>query len=223
MFKSNMTVGEIVARLPQAAELFQTLGVDYCCGGNRKLSDALSEKGLEETPTLARLEALAESARPQPVQDFTAITPSELCDYIVNTHHAYLRQSLPQIGNLVQAVLRAHGAAHPELFKVGSVFGALRGDLEQHILHEELVLFPALTFGEEQTAAAQLAPDIIHEHEGAGALLAELRSITQDYTVPSDACPSYALLYKMLPELEHDLHQHIHHENNILLKQYDIR
>ena len=36
------------------------------------------------------------------------------------------------------------------------------------------------------------------------------------FGVPADGCASYRTLYTGLEELESDLHQHIHLENNIL-------
>jgi regulator of cell morphogenesis and NO signaling len=47
-------------------------------------------------------------------------------------------------------------------------------------------------------------------------LLAELSRLSGRYQAPADACPSYKALYHGLEEFEHDLHQHVHLENNIL-------
>jgi regulator of cell morphogenesis and NO signaling len=55
-----------------------------------------------------------------------------------------------------------------------------------------------------------------HEHEDAGAALAALRSLTNGYTPPPEACPTWKALYAGLEALERDLHLHIHLENNIL-------
>ena len=54
------------------------------------------------------------------------------------------------------------------------------------------------------------------EHETAGDILKTMSSVTNDYRVPDDACNSFRWLYVKLKELENDLHQHIHLENNIL-------
>jgi len=54
------------------------------------------------------------------------------------------------------------------------------------------------------------------EHDSAGEKLREMRRITSDYSIPEDACISYATLFRELMEFEQDLHQHIHLENNIL-------
>ena len=57
------------------------------------------------------------------------------------------------------------------------------------------------------------------EHDSAGDVLKELRKITDDFEVPEDGCNTYLLTFKLLEELESDLFQHIHLENNILFKR----
>ena len=54
------------------------------------------------------------------------------------------------------------------------------------------------------------------EHEAAGTLLAEIKELSNDFTPPPDACPTYHAFFDGLKEFEQDLHQHIHLENNIL-------
>jgi regulator of cell morphogenesis and NO signaling len=156
--------------------------------------------------------------------NFTEMSPSVLTNYIEDTHHSYLRQTLPDIAELLATILRVHGKNHKELFEVYRLFGALKSDLEQHLLKEETMLFPELGEQErKQDEILALATDIIKEHEAAGEILSELRRITTDYSVPADACGTFQRTYVMLEELEKDLHQHIHLENNILLKEYDKR
>ena len=52
------------------------------------------------------------------------------------------------------------------------------------------------------------------EHAVAGAW--KIRTLSNDYALPDDACASYSLLFKMLNDFEEDLHIHVHLENNIL-------
>lgn len=217
---SNTTVGEIAASKPEALTVFQELGVDYCCGGKRPLIEALHEKRTSVDRFLALVDA-REAARKANAgrTDFTAMSSAVLSAYIEDTHHEYLRKALPEIGELLLRVLKAHGANHRELYDVYSLYGRLRADLEQHLVKEETLLFPALVQGGETAGeAARLASEIVSEHEAAGELLRALREATNDYTVPDDACPTYQKAYRELPKLERDLHQHIHLENNILLK-----
>ncbi|HBH11676.1 MAG TPA: hypothetical protein DDX29_00930 [Clostridiales bacterium] len=50
-------------------------------------------------------------------------------------------------------------------------------------------------------------------------MLRKIRKASNKYTVPEDGCDTYRQAYKMLEELQNDLHQHVHLENNILLNQ----
>ena len=50
----------------------------------------------------------------------------------------------------------------------------------------------------------------------AGGPLEQLRELTDGYTPPDWACNTFRALLDALHELELELHQHIHKENNIL-------
>ena len=54
------------------------------------------------------------------------------------------------------------------------------------------------------------------EHESAGNLLAEIKSLTNNYAPPADACNTFKVYFQELKEFEEDLHKHVHLENNIL-------
>jgi regulator of cell morphogenesis and NO signaling len=97
-----------------------------------------------------------------------------------------------------------------------------------HMIKEEMVLFPYIIRMEEAViqrepvlpppfgSVANPVAAMEHEHESAGEALRALRSATNAYSAPADACVSYQTLYRALAGFEEDLHQHIHLENNIL-------
>jgi regulator of cell morphogenesis and NO signaling len=221
----NITIGGIVAELPKASIIFYNYGIDFCCGGHRKLSDVVKEQGIDEALVVGELE-IAQSERTKGYlnQNFTDMSVEVLTDYIEDTHHAYLRSVLPDIAELLGTILRVHGKNHRELFEVYRLYGSLKSDLEQHLLKEETLLFPAMEQADSSHAEIlAYATDIIKEHEAAGKVLTDLRSVTNNYSLPQDACNTFRRAYEMLIKLEADLHQHIHLENNILLKEYDFR
>lgn len=221
------TVGAVVANLPEAAGVFDAFHIDFCCGGNRPLLDVVNQQDIDKGALADALEK-ARGQRSGTYKGmghrFTEMEPTVLSTYIEDTHHSYLRSALPELLDLLNTVLRAHGKNHRELFMVYSLFSRLKGDLEQHLLKEEALLFPAFAdqVGNTQEIST-LSAEIISEHEAAGVILSELRRVTKNYRLPEDACPSYKKAYKLLVELENDLHQHIHLENNILLRDYDTR
>lgn len=223
MRNEKTTVGELAATSPAAIVVYKQLGIDFCCGGNRPLQQALEEKRVttEQFDTLLREVQAERGAHGQ--ADFRDMSAKDLSSYIEDTHHTYLRRALPETAEYLGATLKAHGRNHRELFEVYRLFGQLKTDLEQHLVKEENLLFPSVAERDVTEDTRSLAQEIIREHEAAGEILASLHKVTNDFAVPEDACPTYARAYELLHELEDDLHQHIHLENNILLKDYDVR
>lgn len=230
MSKYNMSwrIGDIVAELPAASEVFKQYRIDFCCGGNRPLSEAVKELKLNESELLEQLDKAYEEAEKSKAQhDFPNMSRSDLIDYIVNTHHVFVKRILPELSELTTKILRVHGLKHEELYKVHKLFHNLKTELDAHLIKEEELLFPLIK-SYDQNPSKELLDKIISvmnetetEHEGAGDILKELRRITEDYTVPQDVCNTFLMTYEKLQELEADLFQHIHLENNILFRQLD--
>lgn len=218
----DQTIGQTVARLPAAAELFKANRIDFCCGGDRLLGAVLREQNIPDEAIYPRLDELAENLRQTADQkNFTTMATDELTNYIEASHHAYMHEALPQISEILAVVLKAHGRSHPDLFKLHGLYGQLRTDLEQHLIKEETLLFPMLDEADpaDSAAIAALTLEIKNEHEAAGKLLKAMRLIAADYIAPPDACPTYQRLLDGLAEMEGDLFQHIHLENNILFNK----
>jgi regulator of cell morphogenesis and NO signaling len=218
-------IGDIVARFPKAGDIFKHYNVDFCCGGNRPLAEAISEQKLNASEVLGQLNAAyanMQAASEQQDRDWQQAAYGEFIDHVVHTHHGYLHRELPKIRELTTKILRVHGGNHRELAKVHKLFHLLKMDLEEHLIKEEEQLFPAIKAYEQQPSSAQLqnAAELIEEleseHTAAGDILKEMRQITDQYRVPDDGCPTYRLTYDKLQELEADLFQHIHLENNIM-------
>ena len=220
------TVGEMAAKDLRKAEVFKKFGIDFCCGGKKTLKQACEEKGLDLVLLEEALNNTTNTAGP--AMDFNRWQPDFLVDYIFNQHHQYYYNEAPVISDLLSKVLSRHGNQHPELQEINSLFIQLTGELNVHFLKEEKIVFPfikALMQGNStgdlsvlNAHASLKAPIQIMEsdHEAAGEVLAEIQKITTNYTPPADACNSFQFLYFKLKELDEDLHQHIHLENNIL-------
>lgn len=223
-FTSADTVGEIVARMPRASEVFKRHGVDFCCGGHKPLAEAVVLANASEIQVLTELEEAYNEmqANKELHRDWKTAPLRELVDHIVDTHHTYLQRVLPELSQVTTTVLRAHGANHSELARVHKLFHTLKMELEQHLITEEEVLFPLIykyadTGSKEHLErAVTTIQQLEDEHETAGGVLKELRQITEQYKVPGDACGTYETMLYRLQELEADIFQHIHLENNIL-------
>ncbi|MBV1757032.1 MAG: iron-sulfur cluster repair di-iron protein [Dethiosulfatibacter sp.] len=220
----NITVGDVAVLIPNATEVFAKYDIDFCCGGNRILADVIKESGLNENQVFEELEELLAKRRVELEaigDDFAAMKSAELSLYIENTHHTYLKETLPVISDLLNQILKVHGKNHNELYDIHKNFGLLKTDLDQHLIKEETILFPLLREGTNKAEISRYINEILQEHEVVGDALRKIRKASNKYTVPEDGCDTYRQTYKMLEELQNDLHQHVHLENNILLNQFD--
>lgn len=226
MKATDKTVREFALENPSATRIFEQLGIDYCCGGQKPLDEACNAAHVKLDDVLARLEAATQSA--QSDIGWQSKPLSALITHIVHTHHAFVRSESPRILSLLDKVGSKHGANHPELHQVHEVFEGLATELDSHLMKEEQILFPYIVQAEASATSGAPAPHscfgtvqnpirmMMFEHDNAGGALREMRQLTNDYTVPADACVSYQTLYDAIKGLEADLHQHIHLENNIL-------
>lgn len=217
-------IGEVVARFPGASNIFKEYKIDFCCGGNRSLALVVEQQKLNEEEVLSKLNEAYEAAQKlrQDQRNWQEASSSEIIEFVVNTHHAYLVKELPLLSEFVTKIMRVHGPNHPELGQLHRLFHSLKLELEQHLVKEEEILFPLVreyeanpTEENRATAFAKLN-ELENEHEQAGDLLKEMRAITNDYTLPEGACRTYTLTFHKLAELESDMFEHIHLENNIL-------
>jgi|SRR5579864_4029374 len=217
-------VGQLVSDHVSRALVFERLGIDFCCGGKMPLAQVCAERGLDVNRVLRELEASDALETETERVDWSSATMTELVDHIVTKHHAYLRAELPRLETLSQKVAQVHGKQHPELLELNDTFCNLKSELDNHMLKEERVLFPYIKCLETGVPdgnfhCGSISTPItvmIYEHEAVGANLERMRALTNGYQAPADACTSYQALLAGLGDLEADLHQHVHKENNIL-------
>jgi regulator of cell morphogenesis and NO signaling len=227
MATPQTTVRDIALKQPASIRVFERFGIDYCCGGRKPLTEACEEHSIELETVLDAIEEATASAG-EPPRNW-ALEPLEtICNHIVTTHHAYVRAELPRLEVLAQKVVSRHGNARPELEQIQQLIQSLGPDLLQHLAKEEMVLFPYITNLERNLASCGPHPlgcfgavrnpirMMIAEHDAAGQTIAQIRLLSNGFTPPDWACPTYRGFYQTLAEFEKDLHQHVHLENNIL-------
>jgi regulator of cell morphogenesis and NO signaling len=217
-------VGELVARRPALSRYFEQQGIDYCCGGKKTLREVCQEKGLDSRLLLDQLEDAASAPLQQPMVDAAAMTLTDLADHIEQTHHAYLRREFERLDRMTNKVANAHGANDPRLHRVRDTFLALVDELSCHMLKEEQILFPLIRRMERSDgpiafhcgSIANPIRQMEMEHQDAGDALAKLRELTDNYAPPDWACNTYRAMLDALAQLELDMHQHVHKEDNVL-------
>lgn len=227
LISADRTIGDFVAEDYRNAAVFEKHGIDFCCGGKVTLSAACREKGIDPGVILREIEA-ARGTTLDRSHNYAAWDLPFLADYIINVHHAYLWENLPQIAAYAHKVARVHGANHPEVIEIASIFDRIAADMDNHLREEEEVLFPTIKKVEMMVIRGDM-PDakdletirvslerLIREHDEVGKSVHTIRHLSNNYALPSDACTTFMITYQKLKEFEDDLHKHVHLENNIL-------
>ncbi len=224
---SQKNIGEFVAEDYRTAAVFEKYGIDFCCGGQTTLAAACREKGLDPGAVQQEIDA-AKSEPLKRSENYTAWELTFLADYIVNTHHVYLNEEMGPIAAYARKIAEVHGANHPEVIEIATIFDKIAADMAGHLREEEEVLFPAIRRVDaagkagtppaaEDCAAIEASLEKLgREHEVIGDAVHEIRHLAKDYAIPEDVCNTFAVTYQKLREFEDDLHKHVHLENNIL-------
>ncbi|MCL5262641.1 MAG: iron-sulfur cluster repair di-iron protein [Acidobacteria bacterium] len=227
MATPETTVRDIAIEHPASIRVFEKYGIDYCCGGRRPLAQVCEERSLQIEEVLAAIENAAGQQQPTG-PDWMSFQLGAICDHIVRTHHAYIRNELPRLQFLAKKVVARHGDDRLELPQIQQLVEAVGSDLISHLAKEEMMLFPYITNLERNLATCGPTSFgcsgsvrnpirvMMAEHDIAGDIMARIRTLSSDYTPPEGACPTYRGFYLSLAEFEKDLHQHVHLENNIL-------
>ncbi|NUM32831.1 MAG: iron-sulfur cluster repair di-iron protein [Bacteroidetes bacterium] len=222
------TLGQIAAKDLRKALVFKKYGIDFCCGGKKTVKEACAEKGLDITQIEKELQETEKTSANSNNLPFNDWSIDFLSDYIVNTHHTYVRKNLPELVFYSNKVSRVHGDRHPELLRINQCVEEINAELNSHMQKEEIVLFPYIKqLVNSKNTNQPLEPShfgtvkgpinmMEMEHEFVGKHYEEIKKLTVNYSLPADACMSYSMLYRLLQEFENDLNIHIHLENNIL-------
>jgi regulator of cell morphogenesis and NO signaling len=221
----TMTIGDIVGHDLRTAAVFAHYGIDFCCGGRRSLDDACKAKGVDSSDVLRDLVALEATDN---AEDMTSWGVDALVEYIVTRHHAYVKRQVPAITLMLETLVAAHGERYPALPRMVTTFASLSSELIHHLEKEERILFPYIQsmarqprdgsrglptpFGTVRNPIRMMEDD----HQQAAAELWMLRVLSNGFTVPEDGCVTWRACFSELAAFEHDLHQHVHLENNVL-------
>ncbi|MCI5850885.1 MAG: iron-sulfur cluster repair di-iron protein [Sutterellaceae bacterium] len=224
---SLRTAGSVAAENSAFARVLEDHGVDFCCHGDDPFPAACRKAGADPDEIAKELER----AKDSPVRggvDFAAWPTDLLCDYVLKIHHRGIRVRGPRINALLEKVIAAHGARHPELLEVRNLWSEIWDAVQMHLMKEERMLYPyiyELCDAEMSGRKAEpfhcgtvASPISVMEAEHAeeGERHARIEELTHGYATPDDGCASYALLMKELRDFRDAQHEHIHLENNLI-------
>lgn len=221
-------IGKLVAENYRYATVFKTVGIDFCCNGNRTIEDACTKSNIDIDELLINLEDAAAQGGSGGEIDYRTWPLDLLADYISKTHHRYVESKITEITPYLNKVMRVHGENHPELIEIGELFFQSAQELTSHMSKEEGILFPHIRNMVEAQISNSPLPEtsfgdvknpievMYMEHDNEGERFRQIAELSNNYTPPADACGTYRVTFSLIEEFENDLHKHIHLENNIL-------
>lgn len=220
---------DIVKRYYRTAMVFKKYDIPYCCGGKWPLRLVFETKGLDTETVLSEIRQAALMIPVPAALPFSTWKIDFLTEYIINVHHSYLRESLPFIKTQLEHFVVEHRKKYPYVVELQEVFENLHRTLFPHLSMEEEIIFPyirqiAHAYESRESYASLLVrtlrkpvEDLMHhEHQFTVKALDRFRSLTRAYQPPEAACTSHHLLLALLHELDNNLVQHLHLENDIL-------
>ncbi|MFH1765440.1 MAG: iron-sulfur cluster repair di-iron protein [Gemmatimonadota bacterium] len=213
MFTAQSTLGELVADRPDAARTLHRHGLDFCCGGRQSIESACRARGLDPEALLDEIDRQTPPA--VEAKNWKEATLDELIQHILERYHEPLKGELPRLADLAGKVERAHADKADSPRGLSDLLREVVISVDSHLAKEERILFPAIRAGRGAMARGPVQAMML-EHEDHGKNLLRIREITGNLALPSYACSSWTELYRALAELERDLMDHIHLENNIL-------
>lgn len=224
----STTIKDIVAEVPGSSTILRNFGIGLDPHRDRPLDLACQAAGVRVDEVMNSLEQGGLSQRETDAARWDDAPPSSLIAHIVEKHHAYCREELAHLEQLLMIVVRAHGDCHPELRRIQAVFLKMGTDLKQHLLKEEQTLFPMIVRMEEARNRRAALPKLpfgsianpirmmLLEHDTGDHELDDIRKLSSNYAVPADADADYKNLLQGLQGFEQDMKQHVFLENDRL-------
>jgi regulator of cell morphogenesis and NO signaling len=222
-------ITDIVTSDYRTAEVFRKYGIEYCCGGKWPLEMVCANKNIDINELIRELEEATRTVHVPNSLPFDEWDIDFLADYIVHVHHHYLKNQLPEIKSTLLKFSEEHQKKYTYLPELEKTFLQLNKEMLPHIQQEEEIIFPYIrqlthAFQSRESYASLLVRTMRkpieglmnHEHKMVAGALHKMRELTSDYTPPVNACTNHKVTFSKLKELDNDLAQHLHLENNIL-------
>ena len=223
-------VTEILMGDYRTADIFKKYNIDYCCGARWPLQTACELRGLDTAVVKQELEEATRTVHISTALPFDRWPLDFLTDYIIHVHHTYLRSTLPALGNHLAHFITEHRKKFPWLDELEQQFKLLHTQMLLLMIQEEESIFPYI----KQTHRAYTSNDslaglytrtlrkpvekvIEQEHRLVTEVLQRMRALTDNYTLPANACRSHYVVFMKLRELDNDLVQHLHLEKVVML------
>lgn len=223
------TIAEIVRDDYRTADVFKKWGINFCCGGNLPLKEVCALQQLNQEAVEAELQLAIQPVHLPRATKFENWSVEFLVDYISHVHHMHLLETMPRLQEVLAKFISGHKKKYPQLEAIQDVFDLLVAEVIEHTAKEEQSLFPYVkqvgrAYREREkyghlfvrTLSKPIQEVLEADNRRVSSLLTALRQAADDYRFPANACTNHQVIYHKLKEVDADLVQHKHLENNIL-------
>lgn len=207
------TLADLAASHAGASRVFYRHGLDFCCHGQVSVAEACEKKKLDVAGLIRELEA--EMSTPGEFVRWDERPIADLIEHILDRFHAAHRAEVPRLLEMARKVDKVHADKPTRPKGLVEHLEHVAEALEMHMQKEEQILFPLLRSSRAHMAAMPIQV-MEEEHDDHGRNLRRIRELTNDLVPPPEACGTWKALYLGLADLEEQVMQHIHLENNVL-------
>lgn len=222
MITEQDIVADVVTDCPKTADIFRKVGIDFCCGGNESIEKAVeNKKNLDLKEILDQLNQIDFTDTSNQFNPKYLSVPS-LIQYIQSAYHETMKEEFKNLTPYITKLVKVHGSKHPYLLDVQKSYQLFRDNMLEHTHKEDTVDFPKIIQydnGQSVPDIENIINDLTSDHENTGEILNNIRRLTSNFELPSDACRTWKLVYDRLQNLEKATHNHVHLENHVLFKK----
>ena len=226
MINARQNVGDIANRQPSTIEVFERLGIQYCCQGDEPLDETCRYLGLPVDGVLSELNRAANLSGRTKAPWADPILES-LIGNLLRTRKVLVQQDLPRIQHLAHAVSSCDIREYPNALHLSYLSATLTHEIASHFTEEAQTVFPKIRelelaymgsssgSGKFDKVRDELA-QMTHEHGAVGSLLSRIQEVTQDYNATATTCAPYREICEKLKSLDGEIRMEVHLENNVL-------
>ena len=210
----DLPLGVLATRLPGAAGVLRRCGLAACDDPQRPLAEAATECGVALPAILGALQDLAEAAR-----SASAWSTDDLIAHIRGRYHQCHRSDLVMLRALAQELEGAACARSSRSEGVGELLSALGFSLEEHMLKEELRVFPLMRLGRGDRLSEWF--DLLRrEHDDTVHFLMRLEAITGGFRPPDGERGLWIRFYGELERFSEEIVAHVFLEEQVLFPRF---
>ncbi|MCX6295412.1 MAG: hemerythrin domain-containing protein [Bacteroidetes bacterium] len=159
------------------------------------------------------------------VVNFNGMKADKLVEYIINTHHSYIKDALSTFNVHSKTIVKIDSALYPEVIAIYQLSQELKELLEQHLSFEEYILYPYIKklIENSEESSDNLLENPINkireENTNISNIFKKLRILSGNYVASVNSSPALKLCYAQLFDLEQDVNKHAFLEENILFSK----